>query len=98
MKELNSILGIKIKISTPYHPQSDGQTEQVNQELEQYLRLFISHQQDNWPLWLVMAEFTYNNKVHTSTKVTPFYMNYGFHSRMGFKLRKKGGWRKLVTL
>jgi hypothetical protein len=50
MKELNHILGIKIKISTSYHPQSDGQTEWVNQELEQYLRLFISHRQDDWPL------------------------------------------------
>src|SRR6516164_9145336 len=90
MKELNSILGIKIKLSTPYHPQSDGQTERVNQELEQYLRLFISHQQDDWPLWLSMAEFSYNNRVHTTTRVTPFYANYGFHPRMGFEPRREG--------
>src|SRR6516164_5070980 len=96
MKELNHILGIKIKISTPYHPQSDRQTKQVNQELEQYLRLFISHRQDDWPLWLSMAKFAYNNKVHTMMKVTPFYANYGFHPRMGFKPRREG-WVEEVT-
>ena len=37
-----------------------------------------------------MAEFAYNNKIHTSMKVTPFYANYGFHPRMGFKPRKEG--------
>jgi len=43
MKELNEILGIKTKLSTAYHPQTDGQTERVNQEIEQYLRMFVSH-------------------------------------------------------
>jgi len=43
MRELNQILGIKSKMSTVFHPQTDGQTERVNQELEQYLRMFIDH-------------------------------------------------------
>ena len=43
MKELNNLLGIQTKLSTAYHPQTDGQTERVNQELEQYLRVFIDH-------------------------------------------------------
>ena len=43
MRELNQILGIKSKMSTAFHPQTDGQTERVNQELEQYLRVFIDH-------------------------------------------------------
>ena len=43
MKELNSLLGIQTKLSTAYHPQTNGQTERVNQELEQYLRVFIDH-------------------------------------------------------
>jgi transposase InsO family protein len=43
MKELNKLLGIQTKLSTAYHPQTDGQTEQMNQEIEQYLRLFVSH-------------------------------------------------------
>jgi len=46
MRELNQILGIKSKMSTAFHPQTDGQIERVNQELEQYLRMFIDHQQE----------------------------------------------------
>jgi len=46
MKELNNLLGIQTKLSTAYHPQTDGQTERVNQELEQYLRVFIDHRQE----------------------------------------------------
>jgi len=49
MKELNNLLGIQIKLSTAYHPQIDGQTERTNQELEQYLRVFIDHRQEQWP-------------------------------------------------
>ena len=62
----------------------------MNQELEQYLRMFIDHQQEQWPEWLGTAEFTYNNKVQTSTKVSPFKVNAGRDPRMGFELRKKG--------
>ena len=67
MKELNDILGIKTKLSMAYHLQTDGQTEQVNQEIEQYLRLFVSHRQNNWPEWIASTEFAYNNKIHTAT-------------------------------
>jgi len=49
MKELNELLGIQIKLSTTYHSQTNGQTERVNQELEQYLWVFIDHQQEQWP-------------------------------------------------
>jgi len=41
MKELNNLLGIQTKLLTAYHPQTDGQTERINQKLEQYLRVFI---------------------------------------------------------
>ena len=87
MKELNDVLGIKTKLSTAYHPQTDGQTERINQEVEQYLRLFISHCQNDWPEWIAGAEFTYNNKVHTSTRVSPFFANYGLNPRMGIEPR-----------
>ena len=63
----------------------------MNQELEQYLRMFIDHRQEQWLEWLGTAEFAYNNKVHSGTKVSPFEANNGRSSRMGFKLRKK--WR-----
>ena len=89
MRELNKILGIKTKLSTAFHSQMDGQTEQTNQELEQYLRMFIDHKQEQWPDWLGTAEFAYNNKVNTSTKVSPFRANSRRDLRMGFELRKK---------
>jgi len=49
MWELNEMLGIKSKLLTAFHSQTDGQTERVNQELEQYLRMFIDHRQEQWP-------------------------------------------------
>ena len=72
MQELNRMLGIESKLLTAFHPQTDRQTEKVNQELEQYLRIFIDHRQEQWPDWLGTAEFAYNNKVHSSTKTSPF--------------------------
>jgi len=90
MKELNEILGIKTKLSTAYHPQTDGQTEWVNQEIEQYLRMFVSHRQNDWPEWIACAEFAYNNKIHTATHISPFFANYGMNPRMGIEPRRAG--------
>jgi len=90
MRELNQILGIETKLSTAFHPQMDRQTEQTNQELEQYLRMFIDHRQEQWLEWLGTAEFIYNNKVNTSTKVLSFRTNNGRDPRMGFEMRRKG--------
>ena len=61
MKDIHTSLGIKTALSTTYHPQSDGQTEQVNQEVELYLRNFCNHRQMDWAKWLPYAEFTLNN-------------------------------------
>jgi len=90
MQELNRMLGIKSKLSTAFYPQTDRQTERVNQELEQYLRIFIDHRQEQWSDWLGIAEFAYNNKVHSSTKTSPFKANYRQDPRMGFEIRRKG--------
>ena len=76
-KQLNKILGIEMRLSTVFHPQKDGQMEQMNQELEQYLQFFTEHRQRDWPEWLAMAEFAVNNKVYMATKVLPFIANYG---------------------
>jgi len=89
-KELNRMLGIKTKLSTAFHSQTDGQTERMNQELKQYLRFFIEHRQKDWPEWLAAAEFAINNKVHMATKVLPFMANYGKELRMGGDIRRKG--------
>ena len=89
-KELNKMLEIRTKLLTAFHSQTDRQTEQMNQELEQYLQFFIEHRQKDWPEWLVVAEFAVNNKVHTVTKVLPFMANYRRELRMGGDIRKKG--------
>jgi len=90
MKELNKMLGIETKLSTAFHLQTDRQTEHANQELEQYLRIFVDYRQKQWPDWLSTAEFAYNNKVNSSTKVLPFMANNNRNPRMGFEMRKKG--------
>ena len=90
MKELNRMLGIESKLSMVFHPQTNEQTERINQELEQYLRMFINHRQEQWSGWLGIAEFAYNNKIHSSTKTLSFKANYRQDPRMGFKVRKKG--------
>jgi len=90
MKKLNEMLGIETKLSTAYHLQIDGQTERVNQELKQYLCMFINHRQKQWPEWLGMVEFAYNNKIHLATKVLPFRANYGQDLRIGFEGRRRG--------
>jgi len=90
MRELNGMLGIESKLLTAFHLQTDGQTERVNQELEQYLRMFIDHRQEQWPEWLGTAEFAYNNKAHSSTQMISFKANYGQDPKMGFERRKKG--------
>ena len=89
IKELNNLLGIQTKLLTAYHPQTDGQTERINQELEQYLRVFINHRQEQWPDWLGTAEFAYNNKVYAATKTLPFKANYSQDPKMGFEGRRK---------
>ena len=53
------------------------------------MRIYVNHRQNNWLEWLVTAEFTFNNKVHTATKTSPFQVKYGRELRMGFDIRKK---------
>ena len=69
-----------------YHPETDGQTEQVNQILEQYLRVFINYQQDDRKNLLPLAEFAYNNTQHLAMSVTPFFANKGFHQKLEVSL------------
>src|SRR5262249_44047757 len=78
---LLTALDIKPNLSTAFHPQTDGQTERVNQVLEQYLRVFSAYQQDNWQDLLAYAEFSYNNATHTSIGKSPFFANQGFHPK-----------------
>ena len=95
MWELNRILETKSKLSTVFHPQTDGQTKRVNQKLEQYLRIFINHKQKQQPDWLGTAKFAYNNKVYSDTRMSPFKVNYRQDPRIGFETRRKGKYKKV---
>jgi transposase InsO family protein len=77
-------LGIERRLSTAFHPETDGQTERVNAVMEQYIRNFVNYQQNDCVHWLPIAEFAANNHTSESTGHSPFYGNYGFHPRMTF--------------
>ncbi len=77
-------MNTKSQLSSAFHPQTDRQTERVNQVLEQYLRCFINYEQDNWASLLPFAEFAYNNAQHSTTSLSPFFANYGYHPKSDF--------------
>jgi len=85
---LSSMMNTKQKLSTAFHPQTDGQTERMNQIIEQYLRIYCNYLQDNWSSLLSLAEFSYNNAHHSSINCSPFYANYGYNPSFTVDLRK----------
>lgn len=76
-KSLFKVLKVQIKLSTTYHPQTDGQTEVVNRCLECYLRCMTSEKPKEWVQWLALAEFWYNTNFHSSIQTTPYEVLYG---------------------
>jgi hypothetical protein len=78
MRELWDKLGVKASLSTAFHPQTDGETERVNQEIEQFFRVFCNFQQDNWSDLLPFAEFAHNVRAHSATGQSPFQIWYGY--------------------
>jgi len=78
-KEFLRLTGIRPRMSTAFHPQTDGQTKWLNQTIEAYLRAFVSKEQNDWVCLLPMAEFAYNNWTTMGNGMSPFYTNYGFH-------------------
>ena len=75
--------------STAFHPQTDGQTERVNQSLEQYLRQYCIYEQDIWNDLLPQAEYAYNNSVTMATQRSPFFANYSFHPQTNWPVEKE---------
>jgi len=78
-QELWRKLGIKQKLSTAFHLQTDGESEQVYQEIEQYLRICGNFQQNDWATLLPIIEFAHNARPHRSTHKSPFEVWYGIH-------------------
>ena len=78
-------LGVKRRLSTAFHPQTNGQTERQNSTIEAYLRVFVNFEQNNWAKLLPMAEFAYNNTKNASTGHTSFELNCGYHPRMSYE-------------
>ena len=95
--EICKMLDIKSALSTAYHPETDGQTERVNQILEQYLRCYINYLQDDWSELLPLAEFAYNNTPQDSIGMTPFFANKGYHPVLNVDVAKVQGSKLLET-
>ena len=79
MRALLELCDIKGNHLIVFHPESDGQMERVNQTLEKYLGIYYDYHQDDRSQLLPLAEFIYNNVKSVSTRVSPFYVNYGHH-------------------
>ena len=77
---------IKRRLSTAFHPQTDGLTERQNQVLEHYLRTFADGEQAQWANHLPLAEFAYNNARHSTTGESPFYLMYGYHPEIHYEV------------
>ncbi|MDI6015458.1 reverse transcriptase domain-containing protein [Escherichia coli] len=73
------VLGIKRRLSTAWHPETDGSTERMNQTTEAYLRKYVNYMQDDWTNWLPSAEVAINNRDAAATGVSPFFLEHGYH-------------------
>jgi hypothetical protein len=78
-KQIIEAMGTSRNLSTAFHLESDGQMEMINAILEQYLQAYYNYQPNNWKQLLPMAEFCYNNSQSKTTKVSPFFVNFGYY-------------------
>lgn len=82
-KTLFQLMDTKLLMSSSYHPQTDGQTERVNQCLEMYLRCVVQDSPTHWKSWLSLAELWYNSSYHTALGCSPFKALYGHEPNLG---------------
>ena len=76
---LGKALDMKLRFTPGYHPEGNGQTERMNQTLEQYLQVYCNYQQDDWSDLLPITEFAYNNAPNATMGISPFFANKGYH-------------------
>ena len=81
-RSLGTTLDMRLHFTSGYHLEANGQVERTNQILEQYLHVYCNYQQDNWSELLPLAEFAYNNAPSTTTGVSPFFANKGYHPNL----------------
>jgi len=86
-RELHRIMGVKLLMSTSFHPQTDGQTECANRSIGQILRSVVNPDQKNWVNKIDMVEFTINSSVSATTGYSPFELNYGYAPSMIKEIR-----------
>lgn len=79
MKDVGALVQVEQDILTAYHPETNGQVKRINAEVEQYLRLFVNYEKDNWVCWLLLAEFAYNNRKLDVTAYSPFFVVSSCH-------------------
>lgn len=77
--------GARPKLSTLFHPETDGQTKNANAWLKQYLRAFVNYEQDNWALFLPVAEFVANSSINASTGTSAFFATKGYKPHSGLE-------------
>jgi hypothetical protein len=80
-REMRKLLGIELRMSTAYHPQTDGQMECLNQELEMYLCIYCRNNPTSWESLIPVLEFTHNNQIHKVTKQTLFFLIGGYKTK-----------------
>jgi len=86
-KSLAEALDMRLHFTLGYHPEADSQTKHTNQTLEQFLRIYCNYQQSNWARLLPLAEFTYNNTLSSTMRVSPFFTNKGYHPKVQFQIK-----------
>ncbi|KAL1982820.1 hypothetical protein VTN96DRAFT_880 [Rasamsonia emersonii] len=94
--QLGNDLRMEFNPSTAYHPQSDGQTERMNEVIEAYLRAFTNYLQDDWDEWLDMAEMAWCNSKHSALGVSPFFAEHGYDPDVEFVPEHPG--RKITDI
>ena len=79
-KDVCSSLGIQLKLSTAFHPQTDGATERMNAVVKDFLRKHVNPMQDDWARWIPLAQIAINNRPAGATDLSPFFLTHGTHA------------------